>query len=80
MKTRYLLLTLFILIASSLSAQTTLIQGDIKHDNGDSLIGASVYNRFSQSGVISDIDGSFELSVTSGRSDRYFLCMISDPN
>lgn len=48
------------------SAKTTALSGTIVDENGDPIMGASVYNKRTKSGAISDINGRFALEGTSG--------------
>lgn len=60
--------TFTILIFSSLfmSAQTGIVKGKITSTDGESLIGASVQIKDSSTGTITDIDGTYSLSVEAG--------------
>ena len=59
-------------VVSFLLTQTTLAQGNstvtgkVLDSLGESVIGASVLVKGTTSGTITDIDGNFTLSVTSG--------------
>ena len=55
--------------AITVSAQTKAVSGSVTDDTGEPLIGVSVTIKDSkQTGVITDIDGTFRIDVPSGRS------------
>ena len=64
MNFRTTLVMLFLAIASSVLAQTVTIVGTVTDEAGEPIIGASVLEKGTQSGVITDIDGNFSLKVT----------------
>lgn len=61
------LFTLFLLmlVTFSLSAQKT-IKGTITSTNGETLIGVTVQEKGTSNGVLSDIDGMYQLTVANG--------------
>ncbi len=63
-------LLLLVLTAYSLSAQKT-IKGTIADSNGEPLIGVNVVEAGTSNGTVSDIDGSYELSVADGASVEF---------
>lgn len=63
---RYVALTLCLLAAVNLSAQTGKIKGNVVDEKGEPLIGVSIQNPKSQQGTITDIDGNFMLEVATG--------------
>ncbi|MFT6755187.1 MAG: hypothetical protein ACJAV9_000667 [Urechidicola sp.] len=62
MKNKYCLTTLFILFAASIFAQSSSIQGMVKDENGNALKDVSI--SYNNEGTISDIDGNYNLAVT----------------
>ena len=58
-------LTLVLMTSSTLSAQRT-ISGVVSDDTGESLIGANILEKGTANGTITDLDGSFSLSVADG--------------
>lgn len=61
---RMLPLLLMILIGQSAFAQSTKVTGVVKDSNGESVIGASVYEKGTTNGTITDFDGNFTLEVS----------------
>lgn len=62
---RQLLLALsFFVVATTVLAQNRTISGTIVDSRGESLIGASVLEKGTSNGTITDIDGKFSLSAT----------------
>ena len=64
MKSVVMLLTIM-LFALDVSAQTT-INGHVKDDTGEDIIGASVVVKGTQNGTVTDFDGRFQLKCESG--------------
>lgn len=62
---RALLLTLCVAISLHLSAQTTSLTGHVKDTMGEPIIGASILEKGTSNGTITDIDGNFSLNVKS---------------
>ena len=52
----------FLLIVGSLSAQT--VTGTVKDSQGEGVIGASVLEKGTQNGVVTDFDGNFSIKVS----------------
>ena len=48
---------------TTIDQQTNTIQGTITDENGEPIIGASIVEKGTTNGVISDIDGNFSLTV-----------------
>ena len=64
-----LLLTLaFLLVGQILFAQSTRITGIVKDAAGETVIGASVLEKGTTNGTITDIDGNFQLSTNNGNA------------
>ncbi len=65
MKQRLLLLLIsaFVLTASQLVAQKT-VTGTVTDETGDPLIGATVLEKGTSNGIVTDIDGSFSIQVS----------------
>lgn len=61
----FLLLVLALLLTSGLMAQRN-VTGTVTSEEGDALIGASVFVRGTATGTVTDVDGSFSLSVPDG--------------
>ncbi len=60
-----LLLTLsFLFMNQSINAQTKTVSGVVKDSSGEGIIGASVLQKGTTNGTITDFDGNFTLSVT----------------
>lgn len=60
----YLLSLLFVLIPLSALAQTIQLTGTVTDTKGETLIGASVLEKGTTNGCITDIDGNFALTVS----------------
>jgi len=58
--------TFCVFTATTLSAQT--VKGKILDENGEPIIGASVLEKGTQNGAISDVKGDFTLELKSGKS------------
>ena len=56
---------LAMLIPLSLLAQDIKVQGVVKDQTGEAVIGATVMQKGTSNGTITDIDGNFSLSVPS---------------
>lgn len=65
-KITLLLAGLFWLCASSVYGQSKTISGTVVDENAEPVIGASILVKGTTTGTISDADGSFELSASSG--------------
>lgn len=64
MKKLYLIHFLLLILAISMTAQSAMLSGEVRDEGGEPLIGASVYNKVTQSGVVSELDGSFEIPAS----------------
>lgn len=54
-----------LLVPSSLYAQTRVVTGTVTNDSGEPLIGVTVrMNSLKQSGVVTDIDGKYRMTVS----------------
>ena len=62
---RLLLLMAVVFFALDVSAQTT-INGHVKDDTGEDIIGASVIVKGTQNGTVTDFDGNFQLKCDAG--------------
>ena len=60
------LIAAFCLIPQVILAQGISVQGTVTDENGESMIGVSVLVKGTNTGVITDLDGNFALSVPSG--------------
>lgn len=58
------LLLLFLLVPLYMSAQTSSVRGTLKDATGEPLIGASVIEKGTTNGAITDIDGNYTISVS----------------
>jgi TonB-linked SusC/RagA family outer membrane protein len=65
-KTRMLAAVVMLLCASGLLAQSRTITGIVRDDLGGSLPGASVIVKGTTNGAVTDADGKFSISVSSG--------------
>jgi len=64
----YLFISIFLFILINfLSAQSYNFEGDVLADDGNSLVGASVYDSLSQKGIITNEQGYFKLSLKKGK-------------
>ena len=61
---RTVLLMLFATISLSLSAQSVTLSGTVKDKTGEPVIGASVVEKGTTNGTITDFDGNFSLKVS----------------
>ncbi|MCD7937816.1 MAG: TonB-dependent receptor, partial [Tannerellaceae bacterium] len=61
---RVTLLMLLTTITFGLSAQTVTLTGNITDDTGEPIIGASILEKGTTNGTITDFDGNFSLNVT----------------
>lgn len=61
---RTLLMLVLILIGTSVFAQTKQVTGVVKDATGETVIGASVVEKGTTNGVITDFDGVFKLTVS----------------
>lgn len=60
-----LMLTLtFLLAGEALFAQSRVVKGEVKNQAGESIVGASVVEKGTMNGTISDFDGNFQLTVS----------------
>ena len=64
--TRRLMLSFFFLLASTLAFAQTEASGTIVDNTGEPIIGATVMEKGTSNGTISDIDGNFHLKTASG--------------
>ncbi len=71
MKRLSLLLLTFLCLAGTLLAQRT-ITGTVVDDTGEALIGASVLVKNTQVGTVTDIDGSYTITVPEGAESILF--------
>ena len=62
MKTNYYLTTLLILFVASIFAQSSSIQGVVKDENGNAINDVSI--SYNNEGTTSDVDGNYNLAVT----------------
>lgn len=60
--------TLFLFAVTHLSAQQQTVKGHVTDPTGEPVIGASVSEKGTTNGVISDIDGKFSISVSSSNA------------
>ncbi len=60
------LLLLFCTLPLWTFAQNVTVKGMVKNEAGDAIIGASVVEKGTSNGVITDFDGNFELNVPTG--------------
>ena len=64
--TRRLMLSSFFLLASTLAFAQTEASGTIVDNTGEPIIGATIMEKGTSNGTISDIDGNFHLKTASG--------------
>lgn len=62
---RTALFLLFVAIGINLSAQTITLSGNVKDTTGEPIIGASILEKGTTNGTITDFDGNFNLKVGS---------------
>ena len=63
MRKRLMLSLLVMLMPLSLLAQSINVQGVVKDETGEAVIGASVIQKGTSNGAVTDFDGNFQLSV-----------------
>ena len=61
---RSLLLMLLAAISFSVSAQNITLKGNVKDKSGEPIIGASVLEKGTTNGTITDMDGNFTVKVS----------------
>ena len=61
---RWLSVFLMLLAGQTLWAQQRQVTGIVKDQTGEPIIGASVLEKGSTNGVITDLDGNFKLTVS----------------
>ncbi len=66
---RIALLALFAFFATGLSAQT--IKGNVKDSGGEPIIGATVKEAGTKNAVVTDFDGNYSITLTSGGSLQF---------
>lgn len=78
---RVLLLALLFVCLAPLSAlaQTIQLTGTVTDTKGESLIGASVLEKGTSNGCITDVDGNFTLTVSPKATMVILLWMVSNP-
>ena len=60
-----LMLTLtFLLAGQALYAQSKVVKGEVKNQAGESIVGASVVEKGTMNGTITDFDGNFQITVS----------------
>ena len=64
--TRRLMLSFFFLLASTLAFAQTEASGTIVDNTGEPIIGATIMEKGTSNGTISDLDGNFHLKTASG--------------
>ena len=72
---RLLLSTMLILVSTIMYAQTE-ITGTVVDGTGEPIIGATVMEKGTSNGAITDLDGNFKLKVAAGTDSRLFLHRI----
>lgn len=60
---RAMLFLLFVAIGINLSAQSITLSGNVKDTTGEPIIGASILEKGTTNGTITDFDGNFKLTV-----------------
>lgn len=63
-----LLLMLFLGLGSSAYAQKMRLKGTVKDDTGEPLIGVAVYIKGTNQGVVTDINGAYNVGVSAGQT------------
>ena len=61
------LLSLLTLVASTAMYAQTMIQGTVVDQTGETVIGATVMEKGTSNGTVTDFDGNFKLKVEPGR-------------
>ena len=67
-KLRKLILSFFALLASTVMYAQTEISGTVVDASGESVIGATVMEKGTSNGTITDFDGNFSLKVEAGKT------------
>lgn len=68
MKSKFFSSLVALLIAVTMSAQVKTITGTVIDDSGLPVIGASILEKGTSNGAITDLDGRFSLSVGTGKT------------
>lgn len=63
---RIALVGLFAIFATAIQAQT--VTGNVKDSNGEEIIGATVMEKGTKNGTVTDIDGNFSIKVENGKT------------
>lgn len=63
---RLLSVVVLMLIGQNLMAQSMQVRGSVKDDAGEAITGASVIEKGTSNGTITDVNGNFSLNVSSG--------------
>ncbi|MCM1511390.1 MAG: TonB-dependent receptor [Clostridium sp.] len=63
---RIALVSLFAMIATAIQAQT--VTGNVKDSTGEGVIGATVMEKGTKNGTITDMDGNFTINVAKGKT------------
>ncbi|WP_321333006.1 TonB-dependent receptor [uncultured Bacteroides sp.] len=64
---RTVLFMLFAAISLSISAQSVTLTGSVKDKTGEPIIGASILEKGTSNGIITDMDGNFTLKVSGAK-------------
>lgn len=56
----------FSLLSLALSAQDIKVKGTVVDENGEPMLGAGIFQKGTTNGVVTDIDGNFEITVPEG--------------
>lgn len=65
----HLLFLFMLLVAGAISAQTISIEGQISDESGEPVFGATLKDNLSDAGTITDINGHFQITVMSDKSE-----------
>ena len=63
---RFLLSALLLMAYTLAAAQTLEVSGTVTDANGEAIIGATVQEKATTNGTITDFDGNFQLNATKG--------------
>ena len=65
-KKKYLILLLALLVSITTFAQKATYKGVVVDNHGDPIIGASVVQKGTSTGTVTDLDGNFSVSTDAG--------------
>jgi len=67
MRSKFISCLVMLLCSVSLLAQNKVVKGVVKDANGEPIIGASVIEKNTTNGVITDLDGNYSMTIAEGK-------------